>query len=312
MQSKLFTFIVGAEEQSFPVHSAVIGKISRPLTALMDGPMAEAQANVATLDDVRAEDFARFCQFAYTGDYTAPQARDLSINSETGMLAGTGPPHTPKKPSLTHKMRKSGKITTASRQLAVSHGTIIDLGDSSSDRVREHGSSPNFLDRFGASNPDITQAPKKFSGQLYCLQTPRLKYLTVCTPETLPWSKRNEDSTPVFLAHVRMYVLADKYAVCSLPALCLQKLHTTLKSFVPHRNQLNSITTLIREVYETTPDRDGELDALRELVLLYVNDENFAIGHSPLAKSPEFLELMAEGGDFARDMWKVVQSRSLD
>jgi hypothetical protein len=34
--------------------------------------MVEASTRTATLDDIETEDFVRFCQFAYTGDYSTP------------------------------------------------------------------------------------------------------------------------------------------------------------------------------------------------------------------------------------------------
>lgn len=40
----------------------------------MNGEMAEAQSNTAMLSDVKSGDFARFFQFAYTGDYSSPAA----------------------------------------------------------------------------------------------------------------------------------------------------------------------------------------------------------------------------------------------
>lgn len=40
----------------------------------MNGSMSEAQSKIATLNDVEPGDFARFLQFAYTGDYTPPAA----------------------------------------------------------------------------------------------------------------------------------------------------------------------------------------------------------------------------------------------
>jgi hypothetical protein len=47
--------------------------------------MAESQTRSATLDDIDEDDFIRFCQFAYTGDYSTPPFTEdeiLSIEAE--------------------------------------------------------------------------------------------------------------------------------------------------------------------------------------------------------------------------------------
>ncbi len=74
MTSPVFTFIVGAGHKSFRVHTAIIAHYSLPLSVLVSGPMIEAREGLATLDDVDEGTFARFCQYAYAGDYDTPKA----------------------------------------------------------------------------------------------------------------------------------------------------------------------------------------------------------------------------------------------
>ncbi|TVY13941.1 hypothetical protein LARI1_G007588 [Lachnellula arida] len=71
-RSKQFVFVVGENQAAFTVHAAVIAKQSKALDVLLNGSMGEASEGKATFEDVEEDTFTRFCQFAYTGDYTAP------------------------------------------------------------------------------------------------------------------------------------------------------------------------------------------------------------------------------------------------
>jgi hypothetical protein len=57
------------EGRCFTVHKILVSKISAPLAAMMEGGMREAQEGAATLKDVEVATFARFAEFAYTGNY---------------------------------------------------------------------------------------------------------------------------------------------------------------------------------------------------------------------------------------------------
>lgn len=46
-----------------------------------------------------------------------------------------------------------------------------------------------------------------------------------------PNATSDQDFTPVFLEHARLYVMADKYCIETMKGLVLYKLHTTLKGF---------------------------------------------------------------------------------
>jgi hypothetical protein len=76
IQSKLFTFYVGEEEKPVVVHAAVIAATGQYFNALINGGMKESEQGSAKLADVRFDDFLRFCEFAYSGNYTAPPRTD--------------------------------------------------------------------------------------------------------------------------------------------------------------------------------------------------------------------------------------------
>jgi hypothetical protein len=72
------------------VHAAVIAATSQYFNALINGGMKESQEGSAKLADVQFDDFMRFCEYAYRGDYTAPLPTDdetVGINISIELLA---------------------------------------------------------------------------------------------------------------------------------------------------------------------------------------------------------------------------------
>ena len=67
--SDLITFEVGEEAKIFTLHSALVGKQSPPLDALINGGMREAKEKRVVWREIRTSTFLCFSQFAYTGDY---------------------------------------------------------------------------------------------------------------------------------------------------------------------------------------------------------------------------------------------------
>jgi hypothetical protein len=139
-----------------------------------------------------------------------------------------------------------------------------------------------------------------FENREYCVLPPRERFLSEVTPNTGP----AQDYTPVFLSHACLYVLADKYGIEPLSSLVLHKLHETLMSFTLYSVRTNDIIDLIRYIYSNTHDYGDE--RLRVLVLEYVASEVDVIG-----KSEAFHTLLAEGGAFVQDFWKIVQDNLL-
>jgi hypothetical protein len=82
IQSPQFTFFVGEEEKAVVVHSAAIAATSEYFDALINGGMDEAQKKCARLADVEVQDFVRFVEWAYRGDYTVPKWKEIGDDSE--------------------------------------------------------------------------------------------------------------------------------------------------------------------------------------------------------------------------------------
>ncbi|PHH79273.1 hypothetical protein CDD80_5268 [Ophiocordyceps camponoti-rufipedis] len=71
--SPTFRFIVGPDRREFHLHSALVSRQSAVLDNLVNGDFREAKNKEAVLEDVDEHTFVRFCEFAYTGDYSEPK-----------------------------------------------------------------------------------------------------------------------------------------------------------------------------------------------------------------------------------------------
>ncbi|KAK4150896.1 Rho-related BTB domain-containing protein 3 [Chaetomidium leptoderma] len=72
--SKAFRFTVGPQKREFTIHTALVACQSHALKTLVSGNFSEARNGHAVLEAVDEQTFARFLQYAYTGDYDATAA----------------------------------------------------------------------------------------------------------------------------------------------------------------------------------------------------------------------------------------------
>jgi hypothetical protein len=79
LHSKQFMFLIGPNEEPITIHAGAIGALSSPLERLVNGPMKEAQDNIARFPTLEVIDFDRICEFACRGNYTDP---DVAILDE--------------------------------------------------------------------------------------------------------------------------------------------------------------------------------------------------------------------------------------
>jgi hypothetical protein len=73
ISSDMFTFLVGPKKKPFKLHKALVAHQSLSLNVLVNGHLKEAQEQCAVWEEVAEDTFVRFSQFAYTGDYEAPE-----------------------------------------------------------------------------------------------------------------------------------------------------------------------------------------------------------------------------------------------
>jgi hypothetical protein len=116
-------------------------------------------------------------------------------------------------------------------------------------------------------------------------------------------STSDQDFTPIFLAHARLYTFADMRLIYPLKSLALHKLQQTLIVFRLCKWRVGDVVKLARYAYDQGPDRSktGSLDELRQLVVEYMACKVRHIG-----EHKDFKALLEEGGEFVADFWRVV------
>jgi len=141
-------------------------------------------------------------------------------------------------------------------------------------------------------------------------------YLTYSEPKTamlerfLPTgnSTPEQDFTPIFLAHARLYTFACMRLIDPLKRLALHKLHQTLLKFKLYDRRVGDVVELARYAYDNGEDRkpDGTIEDLRKLVVEYIACEVSTIG-----KHETFAPLLQEGGEFVVDFWRIIAKENL-
>jgi hypothetical protein len=264
---------VGEEKRPIIVHSAAVTAHSKVLSALVNNGMAESQTRTATLDDIEEDDFLRFCQFAYTADYSTPSFTQDKIPTIEDEEIPAAPPPSPPPEDV--------DALVASSEISVWDKWGINVSQ------REYRSPSNLRTSF---------ENRKFSTGFF-----RQQFLDPCVP--LRYAHPSHNYTPVFLAHCRLYIFADKYGIEPLQQLVLHKLHRTLLLFQLFPERVRDVVELVRFAYTDEHTFSGGNDELRALVTIYA-----VLNIDRLDKSDSFLALLEDGGPFVRNFWIIVRN----
>ncbi|KAJ4295132.1 hypothetical protein N0V90_007142 [Kalmusia sp. IMI 367209] len=315
IQSPQFTFFIGDEGKPVVVHAAAIAAASEQLNALINSGMVESKTRCAKIEDVQVDDFIRFCEYAYRGDYTVPPWEEIlpepsSISSkalQNGEDDDWGP--TPK------KKKKGKKIRETSSSWAFAFPPPA-------------GEEPPHPEPY---DEPISEVPAPYDEPIVEVPEPQYEKVSLSriqlrtsfncrnhlkgdSPKSVilrhfepVFNKAvNQNFAPVLLAHARLYCFAHLRLIEPLKALTLDKLHKTLMNFKLYTKRVGDIIELARYVYsnQDLPDRkdDGTLNDLKKLVIEYIVCEIDTIG-----KHDEFVKYMEEGGEFVGDFWKLAR-----
>jgi hypothetical protein len=254
------------------------------------------------IKDVRVDDFVRFCEYAYRGDYTVPPWKEVP----------------PQPSSMTDKNQENndddgwGHFGTLSKKKKGKKGKLVLEPPPIGFDYTQESRAIDFTG-FGAA-PEPHHEVRSVSRTPLRTQFNTRNYLTDGGPKALilqhfepkPNSTKDQDFTPVFLAHARLYCFAHVRLIAPLKALTLDKLHKTLLNFKLYAERVGDIIELARYAYSNPdlPDRgdDGTLDDLRKLVVDYVVCEIDTIG-----KYDVFTKYVEEGGEFVGDLWRLAK-----
>jgi hypothetical protein len=266
------------------VHSNAVAATSDPFRALVNGGLGEAQTRSAELEDVQPDDFVRFLEYAYRHDYTVPSwTHDGSALTTSDVEQGDDPNPTdePAPPSL----HEAGMDSIVQEQPA---------------------EEPTAVDDWGTWTPKKKKV-KKSDGAALRAKFQRHNYLSDGADlegfQPKSNSAADQNFTPVFLSHARLYTFAEMRLIFPLKSLTLHKLHKTLVNFQLYKERVCDVVELARYAYDHGPDRSksGRLNDLRQLVVEYMACEVETIG-----KHKDFKALLEEGGEFVTDFWGIV------
>lgn len=311
-RSKPFLFLIGEDQSEYHVQAGIIAQQSKALKALVSGTMSEASEGKATFEDVTNDTFERFCQFAYTGDYTTPEFKtavlppsdEASKRIETKVVSMVLPVVEPHESQLLEDTWGGLAVPKKSKKTSKKKGGFMDQSMAESELLQEEENN-------GWGSFAVTKKSKQTAKLQALRQTfeafsfntdrnDRVADLCAVRQNTCA----SEDYTPVFLSHAHLYVFADKWGITDLKQLALFKLHQTLRSFTLYAARRPDIVELLRFAYDNTPDCVDDVDELRSLLMCYVGYEL-----EGLNCCEEFVALVVEGGDITRDVFRVMMKR---
>ncbi|TID17077.1 hypothetical protein E2P81_ATG09632 [Venturia nashicola] len=269
--------------------------------------MEEARTGCASLPNVDEDDSLRFRRCAYRSDYATPpfgaieevvEANHLSGKMSpwdtwswgNGWSLGSAPERKADKADEMPEAVSEDKIPVVAEP--VQHRLPPSLGK----RVNKalgYNSSTDAV-HFG-----ISRLQRAFSDLCYCPNLPRQPPLN--SYKIVKNTSKVENCTPVFSAHTRLYVFADKYGIETLKSLALDKLHETLDGYTFVASKYEDIVESVRFSCPNDNTPDDANDRSSDLVLQFITAQQEKEG-----KSEAFLSLLEEGGPPVRDFWVSV------
>ncbi|OJJ98645.1 hypothetical protein ASPACDRAFT_44277 [Aspergillus aculeatus ATCC 16872] len=293
ISSPLFTFIVGRAKKEITVHSRALASLSTTLDKLMNGEMIEAKTRRVDWSEVTEEaTFLRLCEYAYARDYTPPPCSHREVE----------PPSVP-----------------VSKSPEPSDDELMFMPAEPTARA-DFPPPPDFqgpFHVFGRPQEPPVEDSKPAIFASYILPRKNAKGLRLRRDlfdfdklKEQHWhddirvnkyapkgnSQPHDDFTDVFVGHVELYILADRYGVLQLKELVKYKLAATLKQFTLCKHNVIDLVEPIQLLYQNTLPGD----AMRTLIVGYVLSVLGQIG-----ASADFQKLLAEGGEFVLDFWKA-------
>ncbi|KAI0150972.1 hypothetical protein BJ166DRAFT_628038 [Pestalotiopsis sp. NC0098] len=278
--SETFCFLVGPEQKKFLMHSSLVAKISQPFNAMINGSMQEARVGSAHLPEVDEATFMRFFQYAYRGDYEVAELKfsdSLSGGDQEHLMTCTG--------------CEQNQVYC---QCDWCNHCQTDYGDSDCalKNAQIEFTTAENRDCFGFYDAKREERTQEFFDDAH------LTYDMVCM--------RANDENPdrcwsdVFLAHAKVYVMADCWGVEALAELAKNKIHQILVIFNLEEDNIDTIINLIDYVFDNTTD-EGRHDILRDVLYRYCT-----IYAKLLSTSEQFRKLLRARGDLSNAIIQIL------
>ncbi len=290
-----FKFVI--DGQPLYIHADLVSRHSKPLDRLMNGHMAEAQQGFAVLEDVDAETFARFIQWAYSGFYSAPCFDLVVVGSSSVESKAEGDAGVDWAPSV-----YEDELTEEAMPLEEApdlHSYSWGGFDRSTLASKKKGKN--------VYNNEPTNKHSSKGGLKDSFQKRKftVRRESIVIPPPRSNQAPSEDYTNIFLSHARLHVFADKYDIESLKLLALEELQITLAKFTLYSERTGDIVELLRYIYANSGESVPGVEDLRTLTTHYVGYEM-----DMLMRDGNFKALMIEdGGPLLSDFMGMVGKR---
>lgn len=315
--SPLFTFQIGPEKKEFTVHSQPLAQLSDVLDKLMNGKLVEAKTKSVDWSDVDEDSFVRLCEYAYLQDYTPPSPLGVGVcfeDTQTGLfeqpdvvdevLSAAKPEPEPEPESESESVGGSfsSRPKTEFAQLSAKERKRRSREQRLSLQKPRKPASPVVEDLLPYKEKSIwTSHLKDCFSPLAVDVTNNSSHQAREARFSPQANTKDQDFTPVFLGHARLYLLAHKYMIYPLCDLALSKMAQTLDIFTLYRQSVPAVLELVRFVYAETGRFAFATGRLRTLITSYMVS---ALGQ--LGDDTTFEALLEDGGDFVSDFWRAV------
>ena len=278
----------------------------------MNGNMLEAKIRRVDWSDIDEDTFVRLCEYAYLHDYTPPSPLEISVCAKT-MWGGSAEHVVDEQPPTSAPEPEPVPVPEPELDAWSSFGSLSPKKKKPKEKTCKNPTVSSSLLKAKPASP-VVKEPLPYKEKSIWTRHLQDSFLSLALDATNnstnqaqedrfspEGNTQNQDFTPVFLGHARLYLLAHKYMIDSLRQLALSKMTQTLSEFTLYRQSLPAVIEFVRFVYAET-DRFGFATApLRTLVTSYVVS---ALGQ--LGDDKRFEALLEGGGDFVSDFWRAV------
>ncbi|KAI5463200.1 hypothetical protein BGZ63DRAFT_353234 [Mariannaea sp. PMI_226] len=268
LASKPFVFVVGEELKTFHIHKDLIGQLSPALSALVNGRMKEAREGRVEWPDLDVDTFVRFAKYAYSRDY---------VEADPEMLPHPPPPAPEIAQPQDSQSSQNQMIDLTNQADGGSVGEDTPANDDEQSCANLKYSAMRRFVKLEMEHPDDLWEPR---------------------PNVDPYEKYE----PVFMSHVRLYALAEKYGIEKLKTLTLHRMHLALQRFTIFPERVGDVVCIVPIIYDYTVAGD----MAREMIVQF-----FCCVAEHVKVNRDFRFALRSVGEFADDLFQEMTSRLL-
>ncbi|CCX32003.1 Similar to hypothetical protein FOXB_16873 [Fusarium oxysporum Fo5176]; acc. no. EGU72617 [Pyronema omphalodes CBS 100304] len=292
LATPVYTIAAGPRRKEFLVHSGLLFADSDSLQELVTAQWKSSRDRTIEWEQFEEDTVTRYVQWLYTKEYQVPAP----------------------KPALVKSRRASGVDTVTGRQRSSSKVFAEAIRNSFAPSPPTTPSPPSSVlsDPASSNSHSSDSAPSPHSAHLPANDSvPAHVYAPLYIPDipapTAP-ATPIDPSTPLdyeepFLAHAKLYVLAQYTGTTSLKIQCNSRLASLLDEirWIERSSAVaENFVKLARFVYHHTQSPSNKEESMRLVI------SSFAAFNFESLDCSSMMSLMGEGGDFVTDVVKKV------